>query len=158
MQSKAKVGNMSNEVLGTPTLVTVVPTGTESTLSPEPTVPVETIPSKMITIVPTGITSGVTAVPTTLTDLCVYGSGNCHLFEQCMAGCIGGGTSQVDCAKKICCSSRCMDLPTPDQKVACANECLTGATGTTVPTLVPLESPTSTLAPLETETLVPLSK
>lgn len=158
IQSKAGVGNMSNEVPGTQTLVTVVPTGTDTMATPEPTVPVETIPSKMITIAPTGITSPVTAVPTTLNDLCVFGSGNCHLYEQCMQSCISGGTSQTDCAKKICCSVKCFDLPTSDEKVACSNECLTGATGTTVPTLVPLESPTSTLAPLETETLVPLTK
>jgi hypothetical protein len=138
--------------------VTIAPTGTGSTVSPEPTVPVETIVSKTITIVPTGITSPVTVVPTALNDQCIFGSGNCHLYEQCMQSCISGGTSQTDCDKKICCSTKCFDLPTVDEKTACANVCLAGATGTTVPTLVPLSSPTETLVPLETETLVPLTK
>jgi hypothetical protein len=154
-RSKTGSGNLSNEVQGTPTSVTIAPTGTGITETPEQTVPVETIISKTITIVPPGITSPVTVLPT-LGDKCVYGSGNCHLFEQCMQGCISGGTTQTDCAKKICCSSKCMDLPTMDEKTACANECLTGATGTTVPTLVPLSSPTETLASLEIPTLVPL--
>ena len=154
--SKAGSGNLSNEMPGTPTLPTVVPTGTESTVSSEPTVPVETIVSKMITIVPTVTESEVTKVPPTLADVCIFGSKNCHLYEQCMAGCIDHDNSQTYCAKNICCSVKCMDLPTVEEKVACSNECLTGATGTTVPTLVPLSSPTETLAPLETATLVPL--
>jgi hypothetical protein len=155
-QKKAGYGNLSNEVSGKPTLPTFVPTGTESTVSPEPTVPVETIVSKMITIVPTVTERTVTKVPPTLADVCVFGSKNCHLYEQCMAGCINGGSSQTTCAKNICCSVKCMDLQTVDEKVACSNECRTGATGTTVPTLEPLSSPTETQAPLETATLVPL--
>jgi hypothetical protein len=153
---KTGPGNLSGNAQDTQTQVTIAPTGTGDTEPPSPTIPVETIQSKMMTIVPTGLTTPVTAIPTTLGNLCVFGSGNCHFYEQCMQGCISGGTSQTDCDKKICCSSKCMDLPTSDEKTACANECLTGATGTTVPTLVPLSSPTETLAPLETPTLIPL--
>jgi hypothetical protein len=154
--SKAGVGNMSNDAVVTPTDTPLTQTGTETmeTITSSTAVPVELLTPKVITVLPTGTKS----TTTPLGDYCVYGSRNCHLFEQCMDGCIGGGTSHTECAKKICCSSKCMDLPTSDEKVACANECLTGATGTTVPTPVPLESPTSTLAPLVTETRVPLTK
>ena len=86
------------------------------------------VTSTLATVVPT---SNVTKVPPTLADVCVFGSKNCHLYEQCMAGCIDGGNSQTYCAKKICCSVKCMDMPTEKEKVACSNECLTGATGTT---------------------------
>jgi hypothetical protein len=115
----------------------------------------------MITIVPTGTTTPVTTVTKALNDQCIFGSGNCHLYEQCMQGCISGGNSQGYCDVEICCSSKCFDLPTLKEKEACSGECLAraGVTQvTTIPTLVPLSSPTETLAPLETETLVPLTK
>lgn len=109
-QSQAGFGNASNGKQVTPTPVTIVPTGTDSTDTREDTVK---------------------TVPAVNDDTCVFGSKNCHLYEKCMAGCIDGGSSQTYCAKNICCSVKCMDMPTVEEKVACSNECLTGATGTT---------------------------
>jgi hypothetical protein len=153
-RSKTDAGNLSSEVPGTPSVVTIAPTGTDNTESPEPTVPVETIVSKMITIVPTSaVSQGITpGTATTTVDLGCLGTTNCHFYEQCMDGCRKNGVTNCE---KVCCSSHCLDLPS-DKQPACANACLTGATGTTVPTLIPLISPTDTLAPLETATLAPL--
>jgi hypothetical protein len=122
MQSKAKVGNMSNEGLGKPTLGTVIPTGTESTLSPEPTIPVETIVSKMITIVPKANTG---ANGNTKVDLGCLGTTNCHFYNLCMDGCKKneGG----DC-EMVCCGSHCLDLPS-EMQPSCANACLAQAGG-----------------------------
>jgi hypothetical protein len=113
IMTKAGVGSFGNASNGkqvTPTPVTIVPTGNDSTDTRENTVK---------------------TVPAVNDDVCVFGSKNCHLYEQCMAGCIDGGSSQTYCAKNICCSVKCMDMPTVEEKVACSNECLTGATGTT---------------------------
>jgi hypothetical protein len=144
MQSKEDLRNLSNGTLGTQTPVTIVPTGTESTETTE-TMETSTRP-----------------VPTGLDDVCVFGSKNCHLYEQCTNNCLKAGTSPEDCAK-VCCNTKCFDLPTQDEKVACSKVCLaklsqptpTPTPKNTIETLAPLSTP-DTLAPLEQPTLVPL--
>jgi hypothetical protein len=134
-------GNLSGEALGTPTSVTIAPTGTVGVEPKEPEVPVETIVSKMITIVPKDVKDPVNAPPASSNNQCVFGSGNCHFYEQCMQSCISGGNSQGYCDVNICCSSKCFDLPTLKEKEACSGECLAraGVTQvTTVQTLIPL--------------------
>jgi hypothetical protein len=134
IQSKDDVRNMSNGSPGMQTTVTIGPTGTGST---------ETL------------VTGAPGVTTTSNDVCIFGSKNCHLYEQCTSDCLKSGTSPEDCAK-VCCHTKCFDLPTNDEKVACSKVCLAKLSEPTQ-TLVPLDTP-ETLVPLSTpDTLVPLS-
>lgn len=131
-QSNSDLLNMSNGSPGTQTPVTIIPTGSKSPGSTEiPATPVSTGP----------------------VDVCVFGSKNCHFYEQCMTGCVGSGMSEVYCAKNVCCSSKCMDLPPQDGKVACVRQCLAEA-DTPQPTPVPPFT-TETLADLGPQTPIP---
>jgi hypothetical protein len=112
--------NLSNGSPGMQTTVTIGPTGTGSTETPTTNAPV---------------------VTTANNDVCIFGSKNCHLYEQCTGNCLKAGTSPEDCAK-VCCHTKCFDLPTDDEKVACSKVCL-----------AKLSEPTKQDTP---ETLIPL--
>lgn len=116
-RSKTGLENASFGTQGTQTPVTTVPTVTdrrEATETPAP------------------------GVTTTLDDVCVFGSKNCHLYETCTTNCLKDGVSAAECAR-VCCNTKCFDLPTTDEKVACSKVCL-----------AQLSQPTPTLAPLDT--------
>jgi hypothetical protein len=121
-KSKAGFGNVS---IGKPTVVTTVPTSTDT---PETMETTEDTEPRVVT-------------PTI--DLSCLGTTNCHLYEECLKDC--GNANDVQC-QALCCNARCYDLPiNEDQKRhACAEDCLkklSAFVDTTKPT------PTKTLRP-----------